>query len=81
MPANQMVRAIRTYTSIPIIAIGGINLSNVKEVIQSGADGLCAISAVVTKRDVKREIEKFQELFHHYNKEEINGTKNQRINK
>jgi len=61
-----LIKEIRKYVSIPIIAIGGINLSNAKEVIKAGASGLCAISAVVTKPDVKKEIKKFQALFPKY---------------
>jgi thiamine-phosphate pyrophosphorylase len=59
----HLIEKIKRQIKIPVIAIGGINLSNAQDVIRSGADGLCAISAVVTKNDVKREIEKFQELF------------------
>ena len=58
-----LIRKIKKHISIPVIAIGGINLQNAKEVIDAGADGLCAISAVVTKKNVKKEIEKFQKLF------------------
>ena len=58
-----LLKEIRKCVSIPIIAIGGINLSNAKEVVLVGADGLCAIRAVVAKSDVKKEIEKFQALF------------------
>lgn len=68
----NLIKIISKYVSIPLIAIGGINLLNAKDVIQAGADGLCALSAVVTKPDVKKEIEKFQELFHHYNKASYN---------
>jgi thiamine-phosphate pyrophosphorylase len=59
----RLIKEIRKHVSIPIIAIGGISLSNAKKVIHSGADGLCAISAVVTKPDIKKEIRKFQGLF------------------
>ena len=48
--------------SLPLIAIGGITLTNAPEVIRAGADMGCAISAVVTRTDVKGEIEKFQNL-------------------
>jgi len=58
-----MIEKIRALVDIPLIAIGGINLANAPEVIRAGADGLCAISAVVTKEDVGQEIRKFQELF------------------
>lgn len=59
----ELIKKIKKQVSIPIIAIGGIDLSNAPSVVQAGADGLCAISAVVTKPDVKKEIEKFQKLF------------------
>ncbi|MEW6008743.1 MAG: thiamine phosphate synthase [Candidatus Omnitrophota bacterium] len=59
----ELIRQIRKHIRIPIIAIGGITLFNAGKVIDAGADGLCAISAVVTKCDVKAEIEKFQALF------------------
>jgi thiamine-phosphate pyrophosphorylase len=58
-----LLREIRQRVSLPLIAIGGIALANATEVIQAGADGLCAISAVVTTPDVKAEIAKFQALF------------------
>jgi len=59
----ELIKKIKRFVSIPIIAIGGINLFNAPEVIEAGADGLCAISAVVIKPNVKKEIEKFQGLF------------------
>lgn len=58
-----LIREIKRHLKIPIVAIGGINLSNARKVILSGADGLCSISAVVTKPDLKREIEKFGKLY------------------
>ncbi|MFH1640756.1 MAG: thiamine phosphate synthase [Candidatus Omnitrophota bacterium] len=60
---TALLRKIRNKVTVPIVAIGGINLLNAREVIDSGASGLCAISAVVTKPDVRKEILKFQELF------------------
>jgi thiamine-phosphate pyrophosphorylase len=59
----QLIRQIKAAVKIPLIAIGGINLANAPEVIRAGADGLCAISAVVSREDVRAEIEKFQRLF------------------
>ncbi len=64
VPAGiDLIKAIAKIVSIPVIAIGGITLDNAREIIEAGADGLCAISAVVTKPDARAEIEKFQELF------------------
>ena len=59
----SLIREIKRQVSIPVIAIGGINLQNAAAVIQAGADGVCAISAVVTSPDVRAEIAKFQALF------------------
>ncbi|MFH1093453.1 MAG: thiamine phosphate synthase [Candidatus Omnitrophota bacterium] len=59
----ELIRKIKAEVSLPIVAIGGITLENAPEVIAAGADALCAISAVVSKPDVKKEILKFQKLF------------------
>ena len=59
----MLIQEIKKVISIPLIAIGGITLSNAPEVIKAGADGLCAISAVISQSDVKQEIERFQKLF------------------
>ncbi|MBU1045354.1 MAG: thiamine phosphate synthase [Candidatus Omnitrophica bacterium] len=58
----EMIEQVAKIVSLPIVAIGGINLGNVKQVKAAGADAVCAISSVVTKQDVAMEISKFQEL-------------------
>lgn len=60
---TDMLREIRREVSLPLVAIGGIDLSNVEAVIDAGADMVCAISAVVAKRDVAAEVLKFQRKF------------------
>jgi len=59
----RLIEEIRAEIDIPLIAIGGINHSNASEVVRAGADGLCAISCVVARENVKDEIKKFQEIF------------------
>jgi thiamine-phosphate pyrophosphorylase len=59
----KLLAEIRRRVSLPLLAIGGINLANAPAVIAAGADGVCAIAAVVTQADVRAEIEKFQGLF------------------
>ncbi|MDP2922474.1 MAG: thiamine phosphate synthase [Candidatus Omnitrophota bacterium] len=59
----EFVKKIKKQIHIPIVAIGGINLSNVRQVINAGADAICAISAVVTAPNVRGKIEEFQKLF------------------
>lgn len=60
---TELVSEIRKKCSLPIVAIGGINLENASKVIGAGADMICAISAVVAAENVIEEIEKFQGLF------------------
>jgi thiamine-phosphate pyrophosphorylase len=63
-PAGVALLAeIRRRVRLPLVAIGGITLANAPAVIAAGADGICAIAAVVTKADVAGEIKKFQRLF------------------
>lgn len=59
----KLIKKIKQHTHLPVVAIGGINLSNMEEVTFAGADYICAISAVVTKKNVEQEIEKVQDLF------------------
>jgi thiamine-phosphate pyrophosphorylase len=58
-----LLAEIRRRVTLPLVAIGGITLENAPAVIAAGADAVCAIAAVVTKPDVKSEIDKFQRLF------------------
>ena len=60
---TEGLKEIRKRITLPIVAIGGIDLSNVSEVIAAGANAFCAISAVLTKPNVKEEIGRFQRLY------------------
>jgi len=57
-----LIKRLRKRIKIPIVAIGGINLSNAKEVISAGADCICAISAVVSKKNVGFKIGRFRKI-------------------
>lgn len=48
----EFIRKIRGMVSIPIVAIGGINLDNAEKVIKSGADGIAVISAVLSAEGI-----------------------------
>lgn len=64
IPAGlKLIADVKRVCKIPVVAIGGIDLSNAPEVIAAGADMVCAISAVITKPDVVGEMWKFHELF------------------
>ena len=47
----QQLRKIRSVVSIPVVAIGGINASNLMELKGSGADGVAVVSAIFASRD------------------------------
>ncbi len=50
----KVLSEIVKHVSIPVIAIGGINLQNVADVIKSGASGVAVISAVVFQSDISK---------------------------
>jgi thiamine-phosphate pyrophosphorylase len=47
-----VLREIRQSVSVPVIAIGGITMDNVGEVITAGADGVAVISVVVGSKNI-----------------------------
>lgn len=47
-----MLSKIRKSVDIPVYAIGGINRDNARDVVDSGADAICVISAVVSQADI-----------------------------
>jgi len=48
------LREIRSVTRLPLVAIGGMNASNCREAIESGADGVAVVSAVCSATDPGR---------------------------
>lgn len=58
----SLIREVRRQVSIPILAIGGITLENVSEVITAGADGAAVISAVVGAPDIREATRHFMTL-------------------
>jgi len=49
----EKLREIRNATALPVVAIGGINESNVREAIEHGAGCLAVISAVLDTEDIE----------------------------
>ena len=45
------IRRTRELTTLPLVAIGGINESNVADVVRAGADCVAVISAVTMADD------------------------------
>ena len=59
----SLLREIRAAVDLPLAAIGGITCENAPQVIEAGADMVCAISQVVTHPDVCVAVQEFQKLF------------------
>jgi thiamine-phosphate pyrophosphorylase len=58
------LKAIVKVSSLPVIAIGGINRDNVRDVMKTGVKGIAVISAVVSKEDVRSAAEELKKLIH-----------------
>ncbi len=53
------LRAIRRLTSLPIFAIGGIQIEQAGDVIQAGANGVAVISAILKAPDISDAVKAF----------------------
>lgn len=52
------IKELRDQTDLPIVAIGGINVKNVKSVVDSGADSVCVVSAITMAENPEIETKK-----------------------
>lgn len=50
------VRFFSKYIGVPLVAIGGINLSNISEIISSGADSAAVVTAISLSEDIKKTV-------------------------
>jgi len=55
----KLICDVKEAVDIPVAAIGGINESNIDEVVAAGADMACAISATVAKKDIQEAVRFF----------------------
>lgn len=64
----NLIKEIRKKVRLPIVAVGGITLDNMEEVLGAGADSVAMISAVVTKEDVYEECKKIRSIIKKHRK-------------
>jgi len=57
----ELLRRVRPEIPVPLVAIGGITLDNVTEIIQAGADAVAVISAVCAAPDPAAAARRFLE--------------------
>ncbi len=60
---TETLRAVKAALSVPVCAIGGINESNIDEVIAAGADMVAVISAVCSAPDPREAARKLAQHF------------------
>lgn len=53
------LRTIRTLTSLPVFAIGGIQIDQVGDVIRAGANGVAVASAILKAPDISEAVNTF----------------------
>lgn len=49
----EVLKKIVASTNLPVIGIGGINLENLEQVINTGVSGVSIISAIASREDIK----------------------------
>ena len=59
----EMVERVKMSVTQPIVAIGGINRSNIVDVVMAGADSVCVVSAVTFADDPKAATEELVDLY------------------
>lgn len=55
----EMIEIVREKVGLPIVAVGGINKENIKNVIKAGADSVVSIYAVLNINDLYNEVSEF----------------------
>ena len=60
----QGMKRIRSLTSLPVFAIGGITSKWVPEIIEAGASGVAVASGILRATDPKHAIQQFMHPFH-----------------
>jgi thiamine-phosphate pyrophosphorylase len=58
---TDRLREVKKHIDIPVVAIGGINITNIRSVIEAGADAVAVASAILIG-DIERNIKAFMEI-------------------
>lgn len=56
------LKAITACVDVPIVAIGGINETNIEKLKGSGVDGVAVVSAIFAAKDIRKQCEKLKAL-------------------
>jgi len=58
---TDMLREVRKQVAIPVVAIGGINIDNIKSVLETGIDAVAVASAILSG-DVRENARQFMHM-------------------
>ncbi|MDD2879340.1 MAG: thiamine phosphate synthase [Rhodoferax sp.] len=64
------LRQVRAMTALPLVAIGGVHVTNAAEVLLAGADGLAVVSAICSAPDPSAAAQSFGWLFQPFSEDE-----------
>lgn len=59
----EVIRAAKQCFSVPVVGIGGITTENARQVFEAGADMIAVLSALFDAMDIRRQAERFHQLF------------------
>ncbi|MFH1594184.1 MAG: thiamine phosphate synthase [Candidatus Omnitrophota bacterium] len=52
----EFVKRVKKVSRVPVFAIGGINKRNIRDVFESGADGICVARSIFQIKAIKKEL-------------------------
>ncbi|MDN5341983.1 MAG: thiamine-phosphate pyrophosphorylase [Oceanotoga sp.] len=58
----ESLKDLMKKIKIPVAAIGGINLKNIKKVLKTNIDGVCIISALLCSKDIEKTTKEFLKI-------------------
>lgn len=58
----DVIKKVKEKVTVPVFAVGGININRVNEVKEAGADGIALISAILSSKNIKETTEEFVRL-------------------
>jgi thiamine-phosphate pyrophosphorylase len=60
--SGELLKEIKKSITIPVVAIGGINENNIKQLKTANIDGVAIVSAILGKADIKAAAERMKAL-------------------
>jgi thiamine-phosphate pyrophosphorylase len=62
----EVISEAKKRLRIPFTVIGGINLGNLENILDAGAESVCMMSAIIAKDDVEKEVRKVEMIIHEH---------------